>query len=323
MKIAFIGQPEYFRFCYESDLSEKAIVREFPFHFNMKADDFSDLIDFSPDFSFFFRGEFFPIEVLGKITGKKIALSSEPFPRHLNKKLIFTLDSLRRYFEFRSRIKYRLFHYVFHYDESSLSFLRRDGLYLSGSFPFPVATKIYFDRELKKNRDIFFIGRSTIHREKYFGELKHKHDFLHICHGVYGPSLIDYICSARINMNIHAEAEISWEPRVQMLMACGAFVISEKITPNEYLRPGVDFIEINSPAEAKEAVSYYLEHPEERQRIANNAYQKVQELFSAERIFLELIKNVTEEKIPNFHVTKPSFLLEMIEKLRRITSFNV
>ncbi|RPJ73741.1 MAG: hypothetical protein EHM20_11735, partial [Alphaproteobacteria bacterium] len=164
MKLAFIGQPEYFRFCYESDLNELGDVREFPFHFGMKESDFDDLVHFSADFNFFFRGEYFPSEILKKLNGFKVALSSEPFPRFIDNKLEYTADSIKRYLDFRSRIRCADFDYVFHYDESSLEFLRRDGLLASGSFPFPVATKTYIDRELPKEWDIFFIGRSTVHR---------------------------------------------------------------------------------------------------------------------------------------------------------------
>ena len=125
-KIAFISQPEYFRFIYEHDLDDSFEVREFPYHFGMGADQFDDLIEFNADYNVFFRGEFFPNEVLQKLQGKKIALSSEPFPRKIERKWEYTMDSIKRYLTFRN-IRTKFFDYVFHYDISSKELFEKDG----------------------------------------------------------------------------------------------------------------------------------------------------------------------------------------------------
>ncbi|CAB3678476.1 hypothetical protein LMG3458_01476 [Achromobacter deleyi] len=312
MKIAFVSQPEYFRFCYEQDLSADHEVREFPFHFGMREEDLADLIDFDADVNFFFRGEFFPPSLLPRLRGKKIALSSEPFPRNLGDKLEYTRDSIKRYLDFRSRIRTQPFDYVFHYDEASLQFMARDGLNLSGAFAFPVATDTYVDRQFKPKWDMFFIGRSTPHRERFFGPLKHHFQFLHICHGIFGPPLIAYMAQAKINLNVHAESEISWEPRMQMLLATGAFVISEPITPNRYLRPGVDYVEAASPSDMYEKVAYYLEHDEERRRIAASGKARIRELLNAKVNFQQLIVDLDHDKYPRFQAAKPSGSVNMV-----------
>jgi len=306
MKIAFIGQPEYFRFCYEHDLSDQHEVREFAFTFGMEPGQLADLLDFDADVNFFFRGEFFPASVLQKLRGRKVAFSSEPFPRHLDGKLVYTRDSWVRYLDFRTRMRAQPFDHVFHYDAASLDFMKSDGLHLSGSFPFPVATDTYVGLDVEKKWDMFFIGRSTNHREKFFGPLKHHHHFLHICHGVYGQPLIEYISGAKINLNIHAESEVSWEPRMQMLLATGAFVISEPITPNPYLRSGIDYVEVNSPAELFEKVQHYLEHDEERNAIAASGRARVNEVLCGKHNFLSLIAELEQGVHPPFQVTSPS-----------------
>jgi len=306
MKIAFVSQPEYFRFCYEQDLSVDHEVREFPFHFGMNDEEFADLIDFDADVNFFFRGEFFPSTLLPRLRGMKVALSSEPFPRNLGSKLEYTRDSIKRYLDFRSRIRSQRFDYVFHYDESSLGFMARDGLELSGAFAFPVATDTYVDRQLEPKWDMFFIGRSTPHRERYFGPLKHHFQFLHICHGIFGPPLTEYMAQAKINLNVHAEPEISWEPRMQMLLATGAFVISEPITPNSHLRPGIDYVEVTSPSDMYEKVAYYLTHDDERRRVASSGRARIQEILNAKRNFELLIGDLHQGKYPRFNTRKPS-----------------
>ena len=98
---------------------------------------------------FFSEVSFFAEEVLTRLRGVKVCLSSEPFPRYIDRRLEYTFDSLERYLNFRA-IGGKAFDYVFHYDEASLPFLSKDGLHLSGAFPFPVATKTYAPKSVDK-----------------------------------------------------------------------------------------------------------------------------------------------------------------------------
>lgn len=294
MKLAFISQPEYFRFMYEHELDFLGEVREFVFTFSMTEKDFGALEEYDPDVSFFFRGEFFPEEVLRRLRGIKVSLSSEPFPNVINGELNYTLDSLKRYIVFR-RIAHKSFDYVFHYDASSLPFIENDGMHLSGVFYFPVATTVYRKEHREKKWDFFFIGRSTAYREKFLLPLKHQYHFLHICHGVWGEELVDYANQSRILINLHAENEMSWEPRVQMLMATGNMIMSEKITPNPYLIPGRDYVEFASRQDLHEKADYYLKHEEEREAIALNGMRTIHAMFDAKKLFPELIDGIMNQ----------------------------
>lgn len=319
LKIAIISQPEYFRFCYENELETLGDVREFSLYIGASTEFYSELISFNADINIFFRPEHIPVNVLIPLKGIKIGLSSEPFPRHIDGKLNYTSDSIARYLSFRA-IRHLPYDYLFHYDESSLNFIHSDGLSLSGVFVFPVATKTYMPKPVPQNWDFFFIGRSTIYRETYFGPLKHHFHFLHICHGIAGRALVDYINQSKICLNIHAEAEISWEPRVQMLLSCGAFVISEKITPNKLLRPGIDYIEVTSPGEAYEASEYYLNHEKERFEIAKSARKRVVELFNAENNFRALIMGVLGQSFPRFKAGRPGTSIKLIDNAAQVWS---
>jgi hypothetical protein len=186
--------------------------------------------------------------------------------------------------------------------------MRNDGLNLSGEFAFPVATDVYRPMDVPKKWDIFFIGRSTNHREWYFGPLKHYYNFLHIAHGVWGTELVKYISASRICLNVHAENEISWEPRLQMMLACGAFVISEPVTPNTYLRSGIDYIEVSNKDEMFETVSYYLVREEERRKIAESGYLRVQEILSSKKVFKKLFEAIEKDRYPKFKVETGSAL---------------
>ena len=311
-KIAMICQPEYFRFCYENDLKEFGDIYEFKYHFGMSETDFIPLCNFQADINIFFRGERVPLQVLEQLKGIKVNLSSEPFPGYIDGKFKYTKDSLIRYLDFR-QIRALPYDYVFHYDAASLNVMGKDGLLLSGAFPFPVATGTYHPVQMKNRWDFFFIGRSTIHRERYFGYLKHRYNFLHICHGIWGPELVEYMQSSKICINVHAEDEISWEPRMQMMLACGVFVISEKITPNDILRPGIDYIEIGNRSELREAAVYYLHHESERKQIAESGYRQVCDKLDSKIVFKKLFDDILANRIQKFSVGKRSRLYDVVQ----------
>ena len=320
MKIAFISQPEYFRFIYENDLCALGEVREFTFNFFMNEKDLEKLEEFGADINIFFRGEFFPETVLQRLRGIKVNLSSEPFPSLIDGRLNYTFDSLKRYKTFR-RIIGKPFDYVFHYDSQSLPFLRKDGIDVSGVFCLPVATDVYRKQELSKRWDFFFIGRSTYRRELFFNQLKHSYDFLHICHGMWGEELVSYANQSRILLNIHAENEMSWEPRLQMLMSTGNLVISEPISPNPYLVPNEDYVEISSPKELLEAGKYYLSHLEERERIAMGGERKIAEFFRAKDVFRKFTEDLLADKYPRFSVRPGQshfYILEIASRVRKV-----
>ncbi len=292
MKIAFIGQPEYFRFCYEKELDFLGEVREFNLNFSMGLADFIELQKFNADINIFFRGEFVPNEILTSLNGITVNLSSEVFPKYIDRKLVCSLDSIDRYEQFVKAMKDKSFNYVFHYDKTSIQFMKEDNLLLSGEFCFPVATETYKYQNIDEKWDFFFIGRSTKHRESFFSALKHHYNFLHICHGLWGEPLVHYMNQSKILLNIHAENETSWEPRLQMLMATGKMVISEKISDNSYLIPGRDYIEISSPEELHRTAKYYLDNNTERLKIAENGRNKVIDCLSVKKVFVKFFKDL-------------------------------
>ena len=49
------------------------------------------------------------------------------------------------------------------------------------------------------------------------------------------------------------------------MLACGAFVISKPVIPNEYLRPNLDYIEVSSKENLFEVVSFFLDHEEDKE----------------------------------------------------------
>ena len=213
-------------------------------------------------------------------------------------------------------IRTKPFDFLYHYDAASLPLLERDGLSPAGAFAFPVATRVYAPGTTAPKWDLFFIGRSTAHREAYFAPLKHVHEFLHISHGVWGPPLVAYVNSAAISLNVHAEDEVSWEPRLQMLLACQAFVISEPITPNEALVPGEHFVAVSSPAEMRDAVEHYLRHEDERRAIAAAGRARVLEVLDSRAAFSRLLASVLDGTARRFEPGRPWSVINRLGRAR-------
>jgi hypothetical protein len=291
-KIAFLSQPEYFRLHYlDFLLYSKYTVREFKLKFNSNIENYQDLLEFNPDFLISFRGEFVPNELLKKIDGVKIALSSEPFPRIYNGSWDYTSDSVYRYETFRA-IRNKYFDYVFHYDKHSAKLFELDGLQLSGYFNFPISTRSIYPTHAGKKWDLSFIGRSSERREKLMGYLKHHYNFLHIAHGIVGTDINYYLNRSLISLNIHASDEISWEPRLQILMASGCMAISEKIIPNNLLVENKHYVAFDGEKDLVDKVAHYLANLDEVTMMAKNARLLMEAEFSALDYFSNLIENI-------------------------------
>jgi hypothetical protein len=306
MKVAFVGQMEYFRFHFENDLDDIYEVRPFQLTWNSPPGYYDVLIDFAPDLTLVFRGEFLPVEVVRALSGIRISMSTEPMPKILNGHLIYTADSLSRFKIFLGTFD-RPYDYVFHFDASSRSFFETQGIQLSGFCPFPIATDLYKPIDVIPHRDIVFFGRSTSHRESYLGLLKRDFDTLHVVHGMPGPNeVVDFnflrlISSFHIALNLHPENEPSWEPRIQRMMACGLLVVSEPISPNPYLMPGRDFLCANSPAELYQLCHEVVRHPASYAHIRKSGFDQVQAHLRAKDVFPKLFADVIHGKysLPN------------------------
>jgi hypothetical protein len=158
---------------------------------------------------------------------------------------------------------------VLHYDAVSESFLRSQGVRLSGYEALPIAAQDDHAAFDAPKRDIVFLGRSTPHRDTMLGLLKRDFDVFHIAHG-WPPlgrergktSDFSHLLSGfHIALNLHAEPELSWEPRIQLMMAYGALVVSEPISPNPIIRPGIHFLEANGSRELYELCTKILAEP--------------------------------------------------------------
>jgi glycosyltransferase involved in cell wall biosynthesis len=287
IQIAFVGQPEYFRFMYE-DLDKDYNVKDFVLKWGAGIQFYKGLIEFNPHVAFFFRPELYPDTLLETLKGIKVALSSEPIPKYANDFFI-TSDDMELRFNSLKCAKGKKYDYFFHYDKTSLRFLEENGFKVDGEFFFPVATGIYRPIDCKKNWDWGFIGRDTIHRERFLGVAKRDFNGLHIAHGIYGEEFVRLMNACKIGVNLHIDKSISLEPRMQMMMACKVMTMSEPLSHNDLFKPGIHYVEFTQPEEFWEKLRYYLEHDDEREEIALNGFRLVRECLSTRAVFPKLI----------------------------------
>ena len=103
---------------------------------------------------------------------------------------------------------------------------------------------------------------------------------------------------AKINLNVTLRSIQTGIPlRVMDIMGCGGFVLSnyQEDMCNEFV-PGEDFVYYESTEHAAELAGYYLEHEEERLRIAANGYAKVKEKHGFEGKCREMILTAVGQK---------------------------
>ncbi|MGK7345659.1 MAG: glycosyltransferase family protein [Candidatus Nitrospinota bacterium M3_3B_026] len=106
----------------------------------------------------------------------------------------------------------------------------------------------------------------------------------------------DIYFNAKVNLAHDAAAPWDAAPlRALEIMACGGFALAERRAAWEgVLAEGEDFACYSTPEEAREKARYYLDHPEERERVAEAGYRKVIENHTLEKRFQEIFKTLGE-----------------------------
>lgn len=95
--------------------------------------------------------------------------------------------------------------------------------------------------------------------------------------------------------------------RVFQTTSCASLLLeSEGTATRDFYKTGEDYVEFNNWNDLFNKIQYYLDHPEERLRIANNGHARLVNNYSPqkawERVFkaLDLIKNGQHEKLIEF-----------------------
>ncbi len=95
----------------------------------------------------------------------------------------------------------------------------------------------------------------------------------------YGKDFAKAVKGAKINLNITLRSIVSGIPlRAFDIMGCGGFLLTNyQADFLDYFVPDVDYVYFESKDNLVEKAGYYLEHDEERKKIAESGYKKVKE----------------------------------------------
>jgi len=242
------------------------------------------------DVWFFFRGEFLHHDYAKQLKGVKVNISTEPIQRSDTP---FCLQHTKGKFD-----------KFFHYDKTHIPWIEKtQNIKVDGEFQLPVNLDLYRYLELPQQWDVGFIGRSTDSRERHFDQftprreqymstLKHLTKFLHVSHGLFEEELIRILNMIKIHLNIHIGTYPQLQHRVQNAVACKQFVLSERLSHNDDLEEYKHFVPFLNASDLVEKVDYYLEHENERKKIAQQGYDYVTKRFNAETEWAKLIDKV-------------------------------
>ncbi|PFV75267.1 DNA-binding protein [Bacillus sp. AFS059628] len=142
-----------------------------------------------------------------------------------------------------------------------------------------------FDEELIEDIDILFIGALNPRRQAIFNQLKAVAPHLNIVfkNNAWGIVKNELIARSKIILNIHFYLSgILETPRVSYAVANKKFIISENSNPEDEIEwPGIVF----TPYEKIiENVMTYIELPEERMKLAEEAYNHFEAKGSIDRL---------------------------------------
>ncbi|WP_028062458.1 hypothetical protein [Solirubrobacter soli] len=129
--------------------------------------------------------------------------------------------------------------------------LRTPGPHLAAgawrSRPLPVDDRLYHDPSPSaRPPKALFLAKATPRREWIVTPAKHDHDVVHYTHGLTGDALSAALEHADVGIALHAEGEQGFPSQTLLHLAAGQLLLSERLSPNCGLEPGIDFLEIDS-----------------------------------------------------------------------------
>jgi hypothetical protein len=259
LRVAFVGQGVYFRQC----ALEAPVEGLDPVFVDFRAAAppeplLGRLQELDPDVVLVFRPEIIPRGLFGSLRALTIGYLTEPLPREGGA----DHPDLRARMWWLEQVDARNFDRIISFDpliaETAASVLP-----VWRSLPIPVADSLFMDvRERAHPPRLLFVGRSTEHREELLAPIKRAHAIVHVGHGLFGDQLLRFLRRADVQLNLHNNPYPSFENRVCMALAAGHLVISEPLSPRHGLRPGLDYLEVDTPGALLELVDRLAHEPQ-------------------------------------------------------------
>lgn len=128
---------------------------------------------------------------------------------------------------------------------------------------------IHKPMSVQKTRDVVFIGDLRPKRKDFFNHVKFE-----VINGVYNLEHSKVVSETKINLNFTEGRGTS--NRLYKIMAAGGFVLTQPwINMEEDFTIGEHLDIFETVGELRQKIKYYLENEKEREKIANNGYERV------------------------------------------------
>jgi hypothetical protein len=293
VKACFVGQREYFEQC--SLLTPAGDVEPFFVDHRGGADPSPvrvALEEIRPDVVLVFRPETLPAGFLRGVGALTLGFNTEPIPRdpsgEVHPEQAFRLSEL-------AQTDASQFDRIITFDPMGARTAESAGIPVWRSVPLPVADHLYAQslRPPAHPPRVAFVGYSTDHREQWLTPVKHEFDVLHvvtglrIAAGLDGSTTRELWGSIDVGINLHVGPFASFENRVCLHLAAGHLVVSEPLDPSHGLEPGIDYVQVRSPATLKQVIGAIRTNPEAFRSIRIRGRTK-SESFRASRVFPRL-----------------------------------
>src|SRR3954470_11503495 len=289
LRLAFVGQRVYFGSC----VIEDPLPGVEPAFFDVLPDRpagplLAALEDFGPDAVVVFRPEILERGAMREIDALTLGFLTEPLPRSDNGVVHEDLATRLEYLRGADPLG---FDRIVSFDPHIVGAAGNAGLDVWRSLPIPVSDRLYGEvRPARERPQFFFIGRSTPHREAFLGPIKHAFDVVRVAHGLTDAKLREFMEESDVGINLHNEPYPSFENRVCMLLASGALVLTEELSPLHGLEPGVDLVEFKAPWELWEIATRLTQTPDVFRSVRINGRRKA-ERFRASLVWPRLIRD--------------------------------
>jgi spore maturation protein CgeB len=128
-------------------------------------------------------------------------------------------------------------------------------------------------KDLKHEYDVGFVGNLYGNRQGILNAVSHQ---VTISNNVFGFNHPRLISQTKINLNICTDHGAS--DRIYKIMAANGFLLSDDwVGRKEHFVDGKDLIIYKDITDLNKKIKYYLSHDLERQQIANQGYETVQQ----------------------------------------------
>jgi hypothetical protein len=291
LRIAFVGQGVYFEQCSLEHPTDGLTPTFIDFRATAPPEPLlAKLQELDPDVVIVFRPEIIPTGLFSSMRALKVGYLTEPLPRG-RKASHSDLASRMRDLE---EVDATNFNRIVSFDPL-IAETASAVLDVWRSLAIPVADSLFMDvRERARPPRLLFVGRSTEHREKLLAPVKESHPIAHIGHGLFGERLIRFLERADVQLNLHNHPYPTFENRVCIALAAGHLVISEPLSPQHGLEPGVHYLEAETPEQVSALVEELVANPDAFLDV-QQAGRRQAESFRASRVYPQLVRDALSE----------------------------